>query len=392
MSRRYAYRCRRLRNRVISVIVSASLTDRCNLNCDYCYAPVDQNDMTSETLLRVVDWAVSATPPGDTLELGFFGGEPLLRLDLMGEAATRAKERASSEGVPLRLRVTTNGTLIDDATLSFLDDHSIDLCISIDGPPPIHDRHRRFRDGRGSADTVTAGLERALERLGRVQVNAVYGPGTVAVLPDTVEHLADLGVRLIHLNIDISAQWPTEIHTTLRDAYFEVADLVVRRYRREQPISVSLIDNKVILFLKDGYGAEDRCGMGKTKVGVGTRGDMYPCERLIGPNGQGELCFGRVKTGPDPTRLESIRVRTGNRNPECETCPIARFCMNWCGCTNYHLTGYTDVAAPVLCASEKASVAAAHAVMTALANNNLFADHLMAYVREGQHPRKGGPS
>jgi uncharacterized protein len=123
--------------------------------------------------------------------------------------------------------------------------------------------------------------------------------------------------------------------------------------------------------------------MGKTKVAFATNGDIYPCERLIGPGNASNLCFGGLISGVDPPRLASVQERTGNRNPECRECPVKNFCMNWCGCTNYHLTGRTDLAAPVLCASEKASIAAAHAALSELANDDLFIGHLMAYLREG---------
>ena len=100
------------------MIVIASLTERCNLTCDYCYGSLETvADMSAENADRVVDFAVSKTPHEDTLEFGFFGGEPFLRLDLMRRAAARARERAQLENVPLRLRVTTNGTLLDDAAL-----------------------------------------------------------------------------------------------------------------------------------------------------------------------------------------------------------------------------------------------------------------------------------
>jgi hypothetical protein len=59
--------------------------------------------------------------------------------------------------------------------------------------------------------------------------------------------------------------------------------------------------------------------------------------------------------------------------------------MNWCGCTNYHMTGQTDLVAPVLCASEKASIAAARSAMADLAGEDIFIDHLMARLNEGRH-------
>jgi uncharacterized protein len=375
------------------MIVSASLTERCNLRCDYCYAPVGHGpDMTEETLVRIVDWAVEATPSGDTLELGFFGGEPFLRKDLMRTGAMRAKRAAARTSTPLRLRVTTNGTLLTDAALDVIDEHGIDLCVSIDGPPAEHDKHRRFANGRGSSAVVAANLQRAIARLGRAQVNVVYGPDTVRSLPDTVRYLMELGVRLIHLNPNICTTWPAATHAWLREAYGEIGQIVVTSFERGDPVAVNLIDNKIILFLKDGYGPEDRCGMGETKVGFAPNGDMYPCERLIGAKADARLCIGNARSGPDRARVASVRTRAGNRNPDCGTCPVRRFCMNWCGCTNYHLTGETDVAAPVLCASEQAAIATAHTAMVKLVQNDHFIEHLEAYVLEAQHPPRGGRS
>lgn len=372
------------------MIVSASLTERCNLSCRYCYAPKENGaDMALETAFRIVDYAISATPDGEPLELGFFGGEPFLCLDLMQQVAARARDRARSAGVPLDLRITTNGTLLDDAALRFLESQSVNLCVSIDGPPAVHDRHRPFDDGTGSSATVIANLRRALERLDRVQVNAVYGSDTLGELPETVDFLVELGVRLIHLNLDIMSPWSAESYARLRDVYSRVADRFVACYRAGQPVAVNLIDNKVILFLKGGYDARDRCGMGKKKIGFATNGDMYPCERLIGHGGASGLCIGNVRSGFDAARLASVLERTGGRNMECAKCPVGSYCINWCGCTNYHMTGRTDFAAPLLCASEKAAIAAAESALSRLADQDLFIDHMMAYVNEDHHLRKG---
>lgn len=372
--------------------VSASLTDRCNLACDYCYgASESRGDMAIETLEAVVDFAVSSTPNGDTLEFGFFGGEPLLCPDMIRIGAGLARDRCATAGIPLQLRVTTNGTLLGDRTIDLFDEYGIELCVSIDGPPHIHDRHRRFADGTGSSETVAGNLRKALEALDQVQVNSVFGPETLDALPRTVAYLAALGVRLIHLNPDITADWPADSHSRMRDAYQKVADMVVAHYRAGIPLVVNLIDSKIVLFLKDGYSPDDRCGMGLKKIGFGTDGSMYPCERLIG-DGRNGHCFGDISNGPDPFRLATIQNNTGNRNPECRTCGVERFCMNWCGCTNYHMTGRTNLVAPALCASEKASMAAARIAMTDLADTTLFIDHLMARLHEGHDPQKGSRS
>lgn len=371
------------------MIVSASLTDRCNLACDYCYGGSEScEDMSLETLSKIVDFAVSSTPEGDTLEFGFFGGEPLLRPDLMRSGAEMVETSCDAAGVEFQLRVTTNGTLLDDDAVSFLSRYGVNVCVSIDGPPSIHDLHRRYPDGTGSSADVVENLRRAASRLDTLQVNAVFGPDTVALLDRTVAFLAAQGIRLIHLNPDISASWPHESHDEMFSAYEKVADIVVAHYRAGMPLIVNLIDSKIVLFLKDGYSPSDRCGMGTTKIGFAPDGSMYPCERLI-DDGRNGHCFGSVHTGGDPIRLAMIQAHTGNRNPECRSCAVERFCMNWCGCTNYHMTGATDLVAPALCASEKASMAAARSALADLADVDLFIEHLMARLGEDCGPQKG---
>jgi len=368
--------------------VSAALTDRCNLTCDYCYGnPKPRADMSMDTLEAVVDFAVSTTPSGHTLEFGFFGGEPLLCPDMIRTGANLVRRRCEAAGVPLRIRITTNGTLLDDEAVALLEEHEIDLCVSIDGPPHVHDLHRHFEDGTQSSKIVIENLSNAICKLDQVQVNSVFGPDTLNALPQTVAFLAAIGIRLIHLSPDINAVWPVESGFRMRDAYQAVADMVVAHYRAGIPLVVNLIDSKIVLFLKDGYRADDRCGMGFTKIGFSPDGSMYPCERLMGERRNGH-CFGDVRTGADPIRLATIQNSTGNRNPECGTCPVERFCMNWCGCSNYHMSGHTDMVSPALCASEKASMAAARSAMADLAEEDLFIDHLMARLHEGQHPQK----
>ena len=40
--------------------------------------------------------------------------------------------------------------------------------------------------------------------------------------------------------------------------------------------------------------------------------------------------------------------------------------MNWCGCSNYFMTGYYNRVGPFLCASEKAAIQAASRVVEVL--------------------------
>lgn len=366
--------------------VTLSLTHRCNLSCKYCYSGrAHKKDMSFAIGQKIVDFAMGITPAEQKIEFCFFGGEPLLCFDLMKEIIGYIREEEKQARNLIRLSVTTNGTLLTRSVLDFLKNEDVDFCISIDGPAHVHDINRCYKDGHGSFAEVARKLREAIKHLDYVQVNAVYSPETIDFLVESVSFLSQLGVPVIHLNPDICASWAKDTHPKLREMYMNVANYYIQRYQHGQEIAVNLIDSKIILFLKGGYAAGDMCGMGETEWGFAPSGNIYPCERFIGEDDDSSVCLGNIDTGLDSVRRCSLLKLRGNRNEECKTCGFKMYCMNWCGCTNYYMTGHTDLAGPMLCASEKAAIQAAEHVLIALKDNELFLGHFIKYVQEGRH-------
>lgn len=368
--------------------VTLSLTHNCNLSCKYCYSGRSlKKDMSFSTAKKIVDFSMDITPPGQRIDFGFFGGEPLLCFDMIKKITNYIHEKERKTKKPVRLSITTNGTILTQSILNFLKEESVDFCISIDGPEHVHNLNRCYKNGKGSFSNVVNNLQRAINQLDRVQVNAVYGPETINFLPETVSFFTQLGVPIIHLNLNISAPWPMEINCNIQDIYMKVANHYIQSYQRRQEIAINLIDSKIIVFLKGGYDTKDKCGMGEREWGFAPSGNIYPCERFIGEDSNYSLCLGNVYTGLDSTRRCSLLKKRGNHNKECKTCIFQKYCMNWCGCTNYHITGHTDLAGPILCTSEKAAIRAAKHVLITLfeKNNELFIDHFMKYLNEARN-------
>jgi len=249
----------------------------------------------------------------------------------------------------------------------------------------VHDLNRRYMNGRGSFAKVVANLQKAMEQLDMVQVNAVYDPETVVFLPETVEFLVGLGVTVIHLNPDIGGSWNGATSDHLQLAFRRIADHYVRSYQEGQEIAINIIDSKIILFMKGGYKDEDRCGMGETQWAFAPSGNIYPCERFIGEDDDDSHRLGNLHTGLDRIRQCALLERKGNRNKACQQCGLRNYCMNWCGCTNFYMTGHINLAGSLLCSMEKAAIQAARIVgMTLSENDNeLFVEHFMNYLHEG---------
>ena len=101
----------------------------------------------------------------------------------------------------------------------------------------------------------------------------------------------------------------------------DIATHYIQCYERGQEVALNLIDSKLMLFLKDGYGAEDRCGMGDTEWGFAPSGNIYPCERFVGEDDDLSMCIGNIHTGFETSRRCAVlsKKATEMRNVQVAT-------------------------------------------------------------------------
>ncbi len=147
------------------------VTEDCNLRCSYCaYSnqyPLNRKrtsaTMSLDLALRSVDYFFEfARPeiernPKRLFGLTFYGGEPLLEIDLIDRVLNYAEERYPNLFIPV---MTVNGTLLTRSVSEILARHNVRVSVSLDGPEPEHDRRRVYASGRGSFRTVMGNLQR----------------------------------------------------------------------------------------------------------------------------------------------------------------------------------------------------------------------------------------
>lgn len=141
-----------------------SLTEKCNLRCKYCifseknrgYRDHSNTVMDIATAKKAVDFILKSD--ADMLNVGFYGGEPLLKFDLIKNIIDYCHQKNKGNR-PVRFRVTTNGTLLSREVVDYLIQNNVQLSVSLDGPGEIHDRHRVFLDEKGSFQVVVNNLQ-----------------------------------------------------------------------------------------------------------------------------------------------------------------------------------------------------------------------------------------
>ena len=143
------------------------LASRCNLDCGYCYVyRMGDEGWRSQPKKMALDTVAAlgrrladlVGPQGRSLGVVFHGGEPLLVGARRFDEVCRTLRGALPVSCGLALQ--TNGVLLDDAVVATCVRHDVAVSVSLDGPAPVHDRHRPDRRGRGSHAAAVAGIAR----------------------------------------------------------------------------------------------------------------------------------------------------------------------------------------------------------------------------------------
>lgn len=145
-------------NRLSQMILQ--VTQNCNLRCSYCFygegnyinRTHSNKTMSFETAQKAIDYLLSHSKEIDEMYLSFYGGEPLLCVELIRKCITYINE--NFEGRLIHYNLTTNGTLLTPEIIDFLVKNDIYITISLDGNKEMHDRNRKFANGEGSFEKI----------------------------------------------------------------------------------------------------------------------------------------------------------------------------------------------------------------------------------------------
>jgi uncharacterized protein len=319
----------------------------CNMRCTYCYTGRKFARSMPEKLGRkAIDRAIASLEPGGTLELGFFGGEPLLKAELVCSLLGYARYRARAAGVELCPGLTTNGTVTGPTAWSLMMLPELSLAVSCDGLPQVHDHHRRFADGRGSSDAVLRTMRRLLAEGKDFSAVVVARPDTVELLPEGVAFLHALGVSFVEPSLDLWAEWGTADVRHLELAIERTADI----WRDALPdLGVGWFDEKAAGLARVPMTKTARCSFGDGEIAVAPSGSLYPCERLIGEDAESNPMRlpGHVLEGGD---FACEAAPAGRCAAACGQCRIQSICNTTCRCSNYVRTGHCGKPDSLLCA------------------------------------------
>jgi uncharacterized protein len=337
------------------VHLTLHLTARCNLRCRYCYAaPHAGGDMTFETAKAAVALAIKAArAPGQSLGIIFFGGEPLLKRDLIVETVRHCRRLEAETGRSFHFKITTNGLLLDEAFLTGPDTAEVFVALSHDGVEAAHDANRVDAAGQGTADRLDPVVDLLLRHKPYAPVMMVVTPETVAHYAESVEFLFARGFRYLICSLNYGAQWSKSHLAELRRQYARLADWYCRETMKEEKFYFSPFEVKIASHIYDGACKAERCELGQRQISVAPNGRLYPCVQFVGNGGDPTYAIGHVDTGVDEAARQRLYALNGQEKAECAACAVRERCNHFCGCLNRQATGRIDRVSPILCAHER---------------------------------------
>ncbi len=133
-------------------------TAACQLGCQYCGQHHTSHMMSKkdQSLFMARTEDKLKTKSYQHLEIGWFGAEPLLGIEVIRSFTPQLIDLANQYGIGYNAKMATNGMLLDhEMATELVVNHKINrLDITLDGPPEYHDKRRYTKKGKSSFETI----------------------------------------------------------------------------------------------------------------------------------------------------------------------------------------------------------------------------------------------
>ncbi|HAJ56638.1 MAG TPA: hypothetical protein DCL35_02585 [Candidatus Omnitrophica bacterium] len=182
------------------------LTHKCQLRCAYCRVRKFSKTMTRDTLKKAV--RLLFTSQKQEIQLQFFGGEPLLRFDLIKEAVSYAEEMNKEKKKDLTFILTTNGLALNADKIRYLRGHNFLVECSLDGPSHSQLASRGALDNKDYFKRVIKNYKMLISTEIPHYAISVISPGNIAELGPNLKYLMNTGFKSIQLNYALGVYWP----------------------------------------------------------------------------------------------------------------------------------------------------------------------------------------
>lgn len=333
----------------------------CNIRCAYCFASQgdfkgDRSLMSFEVGKKALDLLVSHSGNRRNLEVDFFGGEPLMNFDVVKQLVEYGRSIEKQYNKNFRFTLTTNGVLLNEEIMDYVNEHMSNVVLSIDGRREVNDKMRYTISGGGTYDIIVEKFKRLVEkREGKsYYVRGTFTSNNLDFSKDVI-HLADLG--FYSTSVEPVVAKPTDAYAiteehleVLKSEYEKLAQTMVDRHNTDKEFAFF----HFAIDMKQGPCVVKRlsgCGAGSEYLAVTPEGDIYPCHQFVGDE---HFKMGNVLGGILDFGLTNQFKNAHVYNKEkCRSCWAKFYCSGGCHANAYNFNHDIFVPYEIGCELEK---------------------------------------
>ncbi len=200
-------------------------TMACNMACQYCYEENKKGRMSAGVIESIIGFVEKKAPGLKKLDIGWYGGEPLLGLDVIDDLTGSFLDLAEEYKFEYAASMISNGYLLNKDNVDKLRKLKVStIQITLDGPARYHNAKRPLKNGQPSFETIVANLAYASTKLGigiRVNVDKSFKSEIITELLDELEKAGlkeRVGVYFGQLEPS------TSVCSNISESCYEVAD------------------------------------------------------------------------------------------------------------------------------------------------------------------------
>lgn len=337
-------------NGVFNTVV-LPISGHCTLACPYCFAHVNGkfnfDDFTTDGIEKAIDFSVSNVNGFSTdspLCFVFFGGEPLMRFDLIKHAINYAKTRYADRNIAYS--ITTNGTILTDEIIQTFKENKFSVLVSIDGPDNEFNL-RKDLSGRKSFYKVL-GFIKTLKNNGiYTELRATLvntNPYIVETFDFFEKQELPFFVSFAYTSENKDHHW-AEYNNSLIESIKSQFDNLLDYY-------IGKIEKHEIIYNKKFYQINEilrfrqnkriACGAGRTYFTITSSGNIFSCAHFMN---QEEHSIGNInKVEITPDSYKAIKIEEIG---ECSTCWAKHLCLGHCVSQKISLGKRNDTATTI---------------------------------------------
>lgn len=307
------------------------ITNKCNLNCRYCYINKSNNDMDFSMAKKIVDSLLTTANKNnfDQILITFSGGEPLLKLSLIKEIITYLQKEST---IKINYRILTNGTLINNEIIDIIKKYNIDIRVSLDGVKKYNDKNRYYHNKQGSYDKV-------IKNILLLKASGITPTINIVITKQNINGLNKITKKLIKLNLPFKYSLEKsnnnikpetlKIKNKLIRKIKKALNIIKKAYQKEKFTANFGIDN-----LSFNNNTNQNCAIGKNTIAINENGQIALCamsfNKIVDNIQKTKDIIAKTKDNP----ISQFKITKLN---DCQNCLWKKVCNNGCPILNMNL-------------------------------------------------------